>query len=122
MKVEHSEDKASRLTGEQARLPVVLMGRFRPWTYRISHAELEIRRTDGGDAVDRVMFYGVLAVKLKSTYSPLILRRADERRRQEMLDFLGIEDPRGRIIPVLVSSGPDDGFVACASFVLRQHL
>ena len=62
-----------------------------------------------------------MGVKLKTVYSSLALSRADEIERRSILDFLGIDDPAGRIIPLLLSPELDGGFVACLSFVVRSH-
>ncbi|MEU7948344.1 hypothetical protein AB0C50_26975 [Micromonospora taraxaci] len=112
------------MTSESARhetLPCALTGTFRPWRYSVSHSELEIRGVAAGGAVTRVLFFGVLGVQLKSVYSSLTLSSAGEVQRRRILTSSGVDPQTGRVHAVLLSADPEEGFVACLSFVVRTH-
>ncbi|MGW3783114.1 hypothetical protein ACWD5Z_00905 [Micromonospora chokoriensis] len=112
------------MTSELARyetLPVELAGTFRPWRYRVSHSELEIRGGTGEGAVTRVLFFGVLGVQLRSVYSSLTLRSAGEVERRRILTSSGVDPQAGRVHAVVLSADAEEGYVACLSFVVRTH-
>ncbi|MEU4555574.1 hypothetical protein [Micromonospora violae] len=68
-----------------------------------------------------MLFFGVLGMKLKSVYSSLTLSSASEIERRRILRFSGVDERAGRVRTVLLSADPEEGFVACLSFVVRTH-
>jgi hypothetical protein len=99
-------------------IPIVLDRRFRVWQYGVSHSELVFHARAGGADVEHinVLFEGVRAVKLRSSYRPLILHLADESARGPLLASAGIPARHQARMLCLALSGDDaeSGFVVCA--------
>lgn len=94
---------------------IVLDRRFRVWRYGVGHSQLLLRSPidgDGSDAV-HVLFEGVRAVKLRTSYHPLALRRAAGEERERMLAFAEVpERHHSRMLCVTLPS-EDEGFIVC---------
>ncbi len=89
--------------------------RFTPWRFGIGHAQLLLRgRTHDGDTQRlSVLFEDVRAVKLRRSYQPLQLRRAEPDSRDQILDFAQIPDRRWARYVCVTLPVEDLGFVVC---------
>jgi hypothetical protein len=90
--------------------------RFTPWRFGIGHSQLLLRGWPHEGESERlwVLFESVRAVKLRRTYQPLELRRAEPVSRERILDFAEIPD-RHRARYVCVTLPVEDfGFVVCS--------
>src|SRR4051794_36121014 len=82
----HSRPEAGQAVVD---LPLVFERKFRPWRYGIGHSELSLRSVDrspSGEVIE-VNFHGVMGMKLKVVYQPLVLAKADRAASDEMLRF-----------------------------------
>jgi hypothetical protein len=99
-------------------IPIVLDLRFRVWQYGVGHSQLVFHARAGDAGLDHVnvLFEDVRAVKLRSSYQPLILQPADESARADLLTFADI--PPRHQARMLCLALPNDhaapGFVVCA--------
>ncbi|MGY0231035.1 hypothetical protein [Longispora urticae] len=96
--------------------PITLDRRFVPWQFGVGHSRLLLRsRARGGDAEQlSVLFTGVRAVKLRTSYEPLELRPADRADRELILDFAEIPDRLRSRYLCLTLPVENAGFVICA--------
>jgi hypothetical protein len=97
--------------------PIVLDRRFRVWGYGVGHSQLLLHaRADAADSEYlNVLFEDVRAVKLRSSYRPLILAPAGDPIRNDILAFAEIpEQHRLRYLSLTLSAQPEAGFVLCA--------
>ncbi|MFD0583653.1 hypothetical protein [Dactylosporangium darangshiense] len=97
--------------------PIVLDRRFRVWRYGVGHSQLLLHSHAGAADAEHlnVLFEDVRAVKLRSSYQPLILRPADGPARDDILDFAGLpERHQHRFLSLTLSTRPEIGFVLCA--------
>jgi len=97
--------------------PIVLDRRFRVWRYGVGHSQLLLHAH--ADAADfehlNVLFEDVRAVKLRSSYQPLILAPAGNPVRDDILAFADIpERHQHRFLSLTPSTSPEAGFVLCA--------
>jgi len=98
--------------------PIVLDRWFQVWRYTLGHSELVFRAWSGDPGVENVyvLFEAVRAVKLRSSFRPLVLQPADQRTRGQLLAFAGI--PARHHASMLCLALPyrdtDPGFVVCA--------
>ncbi len=88
--------------------PITLHRRFRPWRYGIGHSQLLLHaRADGGHNEHlNVLFEGVLAVKLRSAYHPLILQPADQHAGASIVAFAQIPARRSGPNPLRDPANP----------------
>jgi hypothetical protein len=98
--------------------PVVLDRRFRPWRYGVGHGQLLLHspaEQNHGEHLD-VLFEGVLAVKLRSSYRPLTLHPADPDIGAAILAFADVPARhRDRVLCLaLPTPHAEPGFIACA--------
>ncbi len=97
---------------------MTLHRRFRPWRYGIGHSQLLLHARAHGSHNEHlnVLFEGVLAVKLRSAYHPLILQPADQHARASIVAFAQIPARHQDRILCLTLPTPDTepGFIACA--------
>lgn len=108
--------------------PVVLDRRFQPWRYGVGHSQLLLHSPAGNAHEEHVnaLFEGVVAVKLRRSYRPLILQVADRATRAEILAFAQIPErhQEGILCLTLPTQEPDigSGFIACArATILATH-
>ena len=98
--------------------PITVHRRFRPWRYGVGHSQLLLhaRADDGHREHINVLFEDVRAVKLRSSFQPLILLSADAATRADILAFAEIpERHRLRYLClVLPTNGAEPGFILCA--------
>jgi hypothetical protein len=98
--------------------PIVLHHRFRVWRYGVGHSQLLLHARAGASDPEHVdvVFEGVRAVKLRSSYQPLILQPADETTRAQILTFADVPARHRTRMLCLTLPTPDDepGFVVCA--------
>jgi len=97
--------------------PIVLDRRFRVWRYGVSHSQLLLHAHADTTHLEHVnvLFEDVRAVKLRSSYQPLILAPAGNPVRNDILAFADIpERHRLRYLSVTLSTDPEAGFVVCA--------
>jgi hypothetical protein len=97
--------------------PIVLDRRFRVWRYGVGHSQLLLHaHAEAADAEHlNVLFEDVRAVKLRSSYQPLILALAAHPVRDDILAFADIpERHRPRYLSLTLSARPEAGFVLCA--------
>jgi hypothetical protein len=97
--------------------PIVLDRRFRVWGYGVGHSQLLLHaRADAADSEYlNVLFEDVRAVKLRSSYQPLILVPAGNPVRNDILAFADMpERHRHRYLSLTLSTQPEAGFVLCA--------
>ncbi|GGM69583.1 hypothetical protein ACFFX1_14585 [Dactylosporangium sucinum] len=96
---------------------IVLDRRFRVWRYGVSHSQLLLHaHAEGADADHlNVLFEDVRAVKLRSSYQPLILAPAANPVREDILAFADMpERHQHRYLSLTLSTRPEAGFVLCA--------
>lgn len=97
---------------------IVLDRNFRVWRYGVGHSQLLLHAPAGDDEREHlnVLFEDVRAVKLRSSYRPLILRPADGQIRNEMLAFADIPARhRHTYLSLILPSPPSGcGFILCA--------
>jgi len=98
--------------------PITLHRRFRLWRYGVGHSQLLLQaHADGShDEHLNVLFEDVRAVKLRSSYHPLILQPADRDTRASILTFAQIP-PRHQaryLCLTLPTANAEPGFIACA--------
>jgi hypothetical protein len=89
--------------------------RFRVWRYGVGHSQLLLRSPAGGNESDavHVLFEGVRAVKLRTSYHPLTVRRAAGEERERVLAFAEVpERLHGRMLCLTLPS-EDEGFIVC---------
>lgn len=74
--------------------PIVLHRSFQVWRYGVGHSQLLLRSPACGNEADavHVLFEGVRAVKLRTSYRPLTLRRAAGEERERMLAFAEVPE------------------------------
>jgi len=97
--------------------PIVLDRRFRAWSYGVGHSQLLLHaRADAAQLEHlNVLFEDVRAVKLRSSYQPLILALAPGPVRNGILAFADMPvRHQHRYLSVTLSAEPEDGFVLCA--------
>jgi len=98
--------------------PIELDRYFRVWRYGVGHSQLLLHARASDDELEHlnVLFEDVRAVKLRSSYQPLILRPADDEIRAEMLTFADIPARhRHRYLSLILPSPPSgSGFILCA--------
>jgi hypothetical protein len=104
---------------DRAMHPVSLERRFRWWRYGVSHSQLLLFAHAGHDHDEHlsVLFEDVRAVKLQSSYQPLILQPADDDTRAGILSFAQVpaRHHQARFLCLaLPTSETEPGFVACA--------
>ncbi|GIE35774.1 hypothetical protein Ait01nite_088190 [Actinoplanes italicus] len=90
---------------------------FRVWGYGVAHSRLLMHaRADTADPEYlNVLFEDVRAVKLRSSYQPLILASASNPVRNDILAFAAIpERHRHRFLSLTLSTEPEARFVLCA--------
>ncbi|WP_121432990.1 hypothetical protein [Actinomadura pelletieri] len=91
---------------------------FSPWRYGVGHSELLMHSHagTGSDEHINVLFVDVRAVKLRTSYNPLILQAADEQVRLGLLDFAQVPQRFHAQFLSLVLPTPDaePGFIVCA--------
>jgi hypothetical protein len=95
--------------------PVVLDGVFRLWVYGVGHSQLVLHAppASGGDAVS-VLFEGVRAIKLRTSYPGLVIQPVDAPIWARLLDYAGVsEDWRPKTL-CLTLPAEEDGSVVCA--------
>jgi hypothetical protein len=97
---------------------IVLDRYFRVWRYGVGHSRLLLhsRASDADSDHLNVLFEDVRAVKLHTSYQPLVLRPADDLARAEMLTFAGIPARhQHRYLSLTLPSPPGEaGFILCA--------
>jgi hypothetical protein len=97
---------------------IVLDRHFRVWRYGIGHSQLLLHSRAGAADADyvNVLFEDVRAVKLRSSYRPLILQPAEEAMREQLIGFAGIPPLfHDRMLYVVLSDHKTEpGFVVCA--------
>lgn len=124
MKKIHSNlDESSPRPVEE--LPISLDRKFRPWRYSVSHSELRLRSVGDGSERDfiEVTFYGVVGVKIKTIYRPLVISAATSKQRDEMCKFSDLrESQTSRVICMALKADSGDGLVACLSYSIWLHL
>jgi hypothetical protein len=90
---------------------------FQVWRYGVGHSELLLHARAGEADLEHldVVFEDVRAVKLRSSYRPLILRAADDITREHVLTFAGIPARhRHRYLSLTLPSPPgEEGFIVC---------
>ncbi|MCF2525764.1 hypothetical protein [Yinghuangia soli] len=105
-------------------LPLHLPRRIRPWRYQVGHSELTLRSVDrvpAGEVVEAT-FFGVVGMKLKTTYEGIALREAGHELAREIARFAGIRsDCTDRLRCLLLDPEADDSFVACVGFSVWTH-
>jgi len=97
--------------------PIVLDRRFRVWRYGVSHSQLLLHAHADTTHLEHlnVLFEDVRAVKLRSSYQPLILALAANPVRDDILAFADVpERHRLRYLTLTLSTEPEAGFVLCA--------
>jgi hypothetical protein len=97
--------------------PIVLDRRFRVWHYGVGHSPLLLHaRAEAADfEYLNVLFEDVRAVKLRSSYQPLILAPAGDPVRNDILAFADVpERHQHQYLSLTVSTRPEAGFVLCA--------
>lgn len=98
--------------------PIVLDRRFRWWRYGVGHSQLLLHAHADADHDEHVnvLFEGVYAAKLRLSYRPLILHRADDETRAGILAFSEIPARHQARLLCLALSSPraEAGFVACS--------
>jgi hypothetical protein len=97
--------------------PIVLDRRFRVWRYGVSHSQLLLHAHADSSHLEHlnVLFEDVRAVKLRSSYQPLILAPAGNPARNDILAFADMpERHRLRYLSLTLSTEPEAGFVLCA--------
>ncbi len=89
--------------------------RFTPWRFGIGHAQLLLRgwTHDGDTERLSVLFEDVRAVKLRGSYQPLQLRRAEPFSRERILDFAEIPGRHWARYVCLTLPVEGLGFVVC---------
>jgi hypothetical protein len=105
-------------------LPLFLERKFRTWRYSVSHSELRLRSVGSDSERDfiEVTFYGVVGVKLKTVYRPLVITAATSEQRDEMLEFSCLpESQTSRILCLALKADSGDGFVACLRYSVWLH-
>ena len=107
-----------------SRLPVSFDRGFHVHRYHVSHSEFGLRSVgrDPADDVVELACYGVLGLKVKTVYRPLVLAHADEAQVEEMLELIEAK-PRHReaIVVLALKSGGRDGLIACMSYTVFSH-
>ena len=91
--------------------------RFRVWRYGVSHSELLLHAHADTTHLEHlnVLFEDVRAVKLRSSYQPLILAPAGNLVRDDILAFADVpQQHRLRYLSLTLSTEPEAGFVLCA--------
>jgi hypothetical protein len=97
--------------------PIVLDRRFRVWSYGVGHSQLLLHARADAAHLEylNVLFEDVRAVKLPSSYQPLILALARSPVRSDILAFAHMPvRHRHRYLSLTLSAEPEDGFVLCA--------
>jgi hypothetical protein len=97
--------------------PILFDRRFQVWRFAIGHSQLLLHSHGGAAGVEHinVLFEDVRAVKLRSSYEPLILAKAGHQLRAEILAFADLpESHRHRYLSLTLSTQPEAGFVLCA--------
>ena len=97
--------------------PIVLDRRFQVWRYGVGHSELLLHAHAGAADVEHVnvLFEDVRAVKLRTSYQPLILASAAHAMRDGILAFADIpQRHRFQYLSLTLSARPESGFVLCA--------
>lgn len=94
---------------------IILDRHFLPWRYGIGHSQLLLRSPAEGSQPEavHVLFEGVRAVKLRSSYRPLTLQRAVDKERERMLAFAGVPARLCDRMLCLTLPSEDEGFVVC---------
>jgi hypothetical protein len=83
----------------------------------VGHSQLLLHARAGATDAEHlnVLFEDVRAVKLRSSYQPLILSPTDDLSRDDILAFAGIpERHQHRYLSLTLSTQPEAGFVLCA--------
>lgn len=97
--------------------PIVLDRQFRVWGYGVGHSQLLLHARADAAHVEylNVLFGDVRAVKLRSSYQPLILMAVGNPIRNDILDFADMPPRhRHRYLSLTLSTEPEAGFVLCA--------
>jgi hypothetical protein len=98
--------------------PITLHHRFRPWRYGVGHSQLLLHAHADHSHREHtnVLFEDVRAVKLRSSFQPLILLPADAAARAGALTFAEVpERHRFRYLClILPTDGVESGFIICA--------
>lgn len=109
----------------RAGLPLSLAGRFRPWRFGVSHAELVLRSvpcpTD--HEVVELVFRGIVGMTLKSVYEGLLLAEASTARAAEILRFADVAGrPQAQRVRCLtLEPESEESFVACVGFSVWSY-
>ncbi|MFI7219224.1 hypothetical protein [Micromonospora maritima] len=98
--------------------PITLDRRFRPWRYGVGHSQLLLHAhaDSNHDEHINVFFDDVRAVKLRSSYHPLILQPANQDTRASSLAFAQVP-PRHQarfLCLTLPTADAGPGFIVCA--------
>jgi hypothetical protein len=94
------------------------------WRYHIGHSELLLHgRADvEGEEHLNVLFEDVSAVKLQRSYKPLVLQRADDDTRADLLSFTGIVHFQARYLClILPTPDTEPGFIVCGRATVLAH-
>jgi hypothetical protein len=105
-------------------LPLSFGRKFRVWRYAIGHSERKLRSTGPASASDliEVTFYGVIGMKLKTVYDPLMIAVAEPWQADELLRLANVKESRAaRVRCLALRSKGDDGPVACLSYSIWSH-
>jgi hypothetical protein len=107
-----------RTLHNRAMEPTTLHRRFRPWSYGVGHSQLLLhaQADRSHDEHINVLFEDVRAVKLRSSYHPLILQPANQDTRVGILTFAQVPARYQARFLCLTLPAPDaePGFIACA--------
>jgi hypothetical protein len=105
--------------------PIVLQRRFRLWLYTVGDSEMLLHgRADAkGEEHLNVLFEDVDAVKLRLSYRPLVLQRADDDTRADILSFAGVPArfQAERLCLILPIPDTEPGFIVCGRATVLAH-
>jgi hypothetical protein len=107
-----------------SRLPVTFDREFQVYRYSVSHSEFSLRSRgrDSADDLVELACYGVLGLKVKTVYRPLVIAHADEAQVEEMLDLIEVKpENRAAVVVLALKSGGQDGLIACMSYTVFSH-
>ncbi|MEU4599336.1 hypothetical protein [Nocardia sp. NPDC023988] len=108
----------------QEELPLRFDFKFRPWRYKLSLSELELRSFDRGAApvFVSIRFHAVIAMQLKTVFTSLTLANADTSQSAELRRIADIDDSRwSRVRCFALSSTGVDSLVACTGYAVRIY-
>lgn len=89
--------------------------RFRVWRYGVGHSQLLLRSPADRDEPEsvHVLFEGVCAVKLRTSYHPLTLQRAGGEERERILAFTEVPEKLHARMLCWTLPNEDEGFIVC---------